>query len=52
MIDSLNDITLDELKSLRNKLIRTFHPDAGGETDSKYAQKINAAFETIKQAIQ
>lgn len=51
MIDSLEEITPEKLKSLRNKLIKTFHPDAGTDDDTKHAQKINAAYEIIKNAL-
>lgn len=48
MIDDLNVITLSELKAQRNRLIKTFHPDKATDTDAKYAQKINAAYEMLK----
>ena len=48
MLDSLENITIEELKNLRNRLIKTFHPDLGESTDTKYAQRINNAYETIK----
>ena len=51
MIDSLDEITPEGLKALRNKLIKTFHPDAGTDDDTKHAQKINAAYEIIKNAL-
>lgn len=49
MIDDLSKITIDELKAQRNRLMKTFHPDASASTDTKYAQKINDAFEILKQ---
>lgn len=48
MIDSLDNITQEELKSLRNRLIKTFHPDLAGSADTNFAQKINNAYEIIK----
>ena len=48
MIDDLSAITLSELKAQRNRLIKTFHPDKATDADAKYAQKINAAYETLK----
>lgn len=51
MIDDLDTITLPELKAQRNRLIKTFHPDKASDADVKYAQKINAAYETLKQHI-
>lgn len=48
MIDDLSAITLSELKAQRNRLIKTFHPDQTTNTDTKYAQNINAAYETLK----
>ena len=51
MIDDLSTITLPELKVQRNRLIKTFHPNKATDADAKYAQKINAAYETLKQYI-
>lgn len=51
MIDDLSDITLSELKEQRNKLIMIFHPDKSPRNDEKYAQKINAAYEVLKQHV-
>lgn len=51
MIDSLDEINPESLKALRNKLIKTFHPDTGTEEDTRHAQKINAAYEIIKNAL-
>ena len=52
MIDDLSVITLSELKAQRNRLIKTFHPDKATDADAKYAQKINAAYETLKAHVQ
>ena len=52
MFDDLEGITLDGLRAQRNKLIKAFHPDVATTDDTKYAQKINAAYELIKKAIQ
>lgn len=49
MIDSIENITIEELKSLRNRLIKTFHPDLSENANTKYAQKINNAYEIIKK---
>lgn len=52
MIDGLDEITPEKLKALRNRLIMTFHPDvAEGADDTKHAQKINEAYETIRNAL-
>lgn len=51
MIDDLNAITLADLKSQRNRLIKTFHPDHGSAADNGYAQKINIAYETLKACV-
>lgn len=51
MIDNLDDITLSSLKLHRNRLMQTFHPDAGSVDDTKYAQKINTAYEVLKAAL-
>ncbi len=48
MVDDLTKVTLEELKNHRNRLIKTFHPDIASETDTKYAQKINSAYEILK----
>ena len=49
MIDDLSDVTINELKEQRNKLIMIFHPDKSPRNDEKYARKINAAYEVLKQ---
>lgn len=49
MIDDLSAVTLADLKAQRNRLIKTFHPDATSDGDTKYAQKINQAYEVLKQ---
>ena len=49
MIDDLTTITLSNLKEQRNRLIKTFHPDKATDNDTKYAQKINAAYDVLKQ---
>ena len=51
MIDDLSDVTPNELKEQRNKLIKIFHPDKSPRNDEKYAQKINAAYEVLKQYV-
>jgi len=48
MFDSFEDVTAEQLKAQRNKLIKTFHPDIGTDAEQKYAQKINAAYEILK----
>ncbi len=49
MLDSLDNVTLEEIKGYRNRMIKTFHPDKGSAEDTKYAQKINKAYELLKQ---
>lgn len=49
MIDDLNDITLSDLKEQRNRLMKTFHPDKASDDDTKYAQKINSAYDILNQ---
>lgn len=51
MIDNLDDMTLSSLKLHRNRLMQTFHPDTGSADDTKYAQKINKAYEVLKKTI-
>lgn len=41
---------LKKLKEQRNKLIKAFHPDVGND-DNTSAQKINEAYEVLKQAL-
>ena len=49
MIDDLSGVTLAQVKEQRNRLIKMFHPDTGSDEDTRYAQKINAAYEVLKQ---
>lgn len=51
MIDNLDEVTLSSLKLHRNRLMQTFHPDTGSADDTKYAQKINTAYEILKKAL-
>jgi hypothetical protein len=51
MLDSINDTDPESLKAHRNRLILAFHPDKGNSDDNKYAQKINAAYDTIIEAM-
>ncbi len=51
MIDNLDDVNLSSLKLYRNRLMQTFHPDVGFSEDTKYAQKINAAYDVLKNAL-
>lgn len=51
MIDDLDDVTLSSLKLHRNRLMQTFHPDTGSADDTKYAQKINNAYEVLKKTL-
>ncbi len=51
MFDSLEDVTMENLKSQRNKLIKAFHPDASSQSDTKSAQKINEAYDVLKETI-
>lgn len=52
MIDSMEGVTLNALKEQRNSLIKIFHPDKSSDNNTKYAQKINAAYEVLKQHIE
>lgn len=51
MIDDLSTVTLTDLKSQRNRLIKTFHPDHGSSADTGYAQKINNSYEILKKQV-
>ena len=46
MLDSLQGVTLDELKKIRNRLLKSFHPDNAND-NSMYAQKINRAYDLL-----
>lgn len=47
MLDTLDGITIEDIKKQRNRLIKTFHPDAGNTNDNKYATKINNAYDIL-----
>ena len=51
MLDDIGDVSFEDIKEQRNRLIRMFHPDAGNDSDTKYAQKINKVYEILKNAI-
>lgn len=48
MLDSMDGVTLNDLKAHRNRMIKAFHPDKGGTDGTRYAQKINNAYEVLK----
>lgn len=52
MLDDLN-ITQDELKKKRNKLVKSFHPDGSSneEEDNKNTQKINYYYDILKKQL-
>lgn len=52
MLDSLDDMTQESLKAHRNRMIKAFHPDKSGAADTRYAQKINAAYEVLKKYLE
>lgn len=52
MLDGRDDFTIEEVKKQRNRLIRMYHPDVGSEEDTKYAQKINNAYDVIMRSLQ
>lgn len=43
--------TLDELKKQRNRLMKSFHPDEDDTETVRYAQKINWAYEVLKNRV-
>lgn len=51
MIDSIEDLTVEQIRAQRNRLIKAFHPDKGSAGDTAYAQKINSAYELLKEYI-
>ncbi len=50
MFDSVEEVTKDELKERRNKLLKSFHPDEG-DTDVTKSQKINNAYQLLLSII-
>lgn len=48
MLDSLENVTLADVRAHRNRMIKAFHPDKGSAEDTKYAQRINNAYEILK----
>lgn len=48
MLDTLDNVTLADIKKQRNRLIKVYHPDTGSAADTKFAQKINNAYEILK----
>lgn len=53
MLDSLEGVTIQDLKAHRNRMIKAFHPDKGGAADdTRYAQKINNAYEVLKNYVE
>ena len=50
MIDDLNNVSLDEIKKQRNRLVSIYHPDKNANIDEKFMKKINNAFEILKKA--
>lgn len=51
MFDSLDDLTIEDLKLQRNRLMKVFHPDVANEGDTHFAQKINKAYDVLKAYI-
>ena len=51
MFDRLDDVSLENLRDQRNKLIKAFHPDSSPDVDTKFAQKINEAYEVLNRAL-
>lgn len=49
MFDDLSAVTADILKQQRNRLMKVFHSDVSGADTTKYAQRINEAYEVLKQ---
>ena len=52
MIDDLSTVTFESIKEQRNRLIKTFHPDTTSDSNTKYAQKINSAYDILKQYLE
>ena len=41
-----DNYSVEEIKKIRNRLIKSFHPD-GNEFDDEYAKKINNAYDVL-----
>ncbi len=52
MFDSVNDLTMENLRIQRNRLMKAYHPDIGLPEDNKFAQKINNAYEILKKHLE
>ena len=52
MLDKLDGVSLEDIKTQRNRLIKAFHPDKGTAEDAVFAQKINNAYEMLKEYLQ
>lgn len=48
MLDDVDNITIEDLKQQRNRLIKIFHSGTGNTANTKYVEKINNAYEIIK----
>lgn len=49
MFDDLSEVTKESLNQQRKRLAKVFHPDVSGADTTKYAQRINAAYDVLKQ---
>lgn len=49
MFDDLSEVTAESLKRQRNRLMKVFHSDVSGADTTRYAQRINEAYECLTQ---
>lgn len=52
MIDDLNTVTIEDIKKQRNRLIKVYHPDGESNIEQQYSQKINEAYEKLKNYVE
>ena len=52
MVDDLEALTMEDLKKMRSRLMKTFHPDLNDGKDTVFAQKINAAYDVLEKYLQ
>lgn len=49
MLDSLENVTLNDVTVMRDCLMSVFHPDKQSDSDAAFGQKINEAYDELKK---
>jgi len=52
MFDSLDGVSLEDLKAQRNRLIKAFHTDNDQSASSQFSAKINTAYDLLKKELE